>query len=119
MGHILIVENDADTRDYLALTITQSGHECIACSSAEEARAALDSWALDAALLDIQLPGEHGVSLCWDIRQQFPRMPIFIVSAQLRHWDSDDILHCGATDVFEKPDSVDRLLEAISQRIAS
>lgn len=119
MGHILIVEDDTDTLDYLVLIMAKAGLECIACGSAEEARAVLDSWALDAVLIDIQLPGEHGVSLCWDIRQQFPRMPIFIISAQLRYWEEDDLIHCGATGVFEKPIPVAQLLKAISQQTPS
>jgi len=56
------------------------GAEVIEASSAAEARAQLEHGA-EALLLDLHMEDSHGLSVLMDLRQDFPALPIAIVSA--------------------------------------
>lgn len=115
MALILVVEDDESARDFLRSVIQQTKHKGLILGSAEEARRAVRTIQPDLALLDINLPGDHGVSLCWELRQQFEDIPIIVMSALLEAWDEDDIKDCGANQTIAKPIVVSELLEMIRQ----
>jgi DNA-binding response OmpR family regulator len=115
MAHILVVEDDADTREYLVQLLASAGHESTTCSSAEEAEAVCYCRLPDLALLDIHLPRKHGVSLAWHLRRQAATLPIVIFSAVLDQWDQDDLWDCGANAILPKPCSADEVLRTLHQ----
>jgi DNA-binding NarL/FixJ family response regulator len=68
---------------------------------------------IDLILLDLSMPGVHGVSGLLYLRAQHPEVPVVIVSA------SDDVgtirqcLDCGASGFIPKSQPVERIREAI------
>ncbi len=113
MALILIVEDDDDSRG-LARTVVESiGHEAVSCGRAEEVEVVLQGRPPDMALLDINLPERHGVSLAWHLRTLHEDLPIIIVSAVLEHWEQDDLFDCGADLVVPKPYRIEQLQRAI------
>ncbi len=115
MALILVVEDDVDARDFLQAVVRKTGHNSLMLGSAEEAMRAIRTVQPDLALLDINLPGDSGVSLCWEIRQSFPEIPIVVMSALLEAWDEDDIRDCGANLTIAKPIDVRELLAVMEQ----
>lgn len=64
MAHILTVDDDADIRDMLGMHLRLAGHRCLSAGDASGARFMLAEEAkVDAALVDIMMPGEDGFSL--------------------------------------------------------
>jgi len=102
MAHILVVDDNEDVRELMAMLMTRDGHECTTCSSAEEAEALFACWQPDLAILDIHLPQRHGVELCWRLHRQYGHVPIVIMSAMLSEWEVDDLRDCGADAILEK-----------------
>jgi DNA-binding response OmpR family regulator len=115
MCHILIVEDNSDIQDYLSTIVSSEGYECATCSTAEEAEALMMCWKPDLALIDICLPRQHGVSLCWKIRQTYPDVPIAIISAVLESWDEEDLFDCGASAVIDKTIPVKEMIDSITK----
>ena len=110
MAHILVVEDDPATREYLGEILQMEGFECMVCSTAEEASVLCNCWSPDLAIVDINLPGKHGVTFSWEFKQQYPETPVLILSAVLGQWDTDDLCDCGANAILQKPCQVDALL---------
>ena len=118
MANILIVEDDPDLRQLFLQLLSQEGHDCTACGAAEDADEALAARPPDLAILDINLPGEHGVSLAWRIRQLHPSLPLIVTSAELEAWEREDIEDCGADRILEKPIPPDRLIALVREMLA-
>ncbi|GGC87461.1 response regulator [Vreelandella lutescens] len=54
-------------------------------------------------LLDVMLPGKDGLTLCREIRQQWPTLPIIMVTAKVEEVDRLLGLELGADDYICKP----------------
>ena len=54
-------------------------------------------------LLDVMLPGKDGLTLCREIRQQWPALPIIMVTAKVEEVDRLLGLELGADDYICKP----------------
>jgi len=63
-GRLLMVEDDADTREFLELLLLGAGLEVVQASSAEMALEWLREARPDLMLVDVSLPGMSGVSFC-------------------------------------------------------
>lgn len=53
-------------------------------TNADEALARVKEQAVDVALIDFNMPGTDGLSLAADLRQEWPTMPIAIISANVQ-----------------------------------
>lgn len=100
---VLLVEDEADARDLLSEVVRLEGGTPIGCAATSGVDALLETHQPCLAILDIRLPGEHGVCLAWRLRKRFSRLPIIVFSGQLHCWDTDDIQDCGADCILEKP----------------
>lgn len=67
--HVLVVEDDADTREFVALVLRQAGCRVTVVATAEEALVVLDRPSVDAVLVDQGLPGMSGTELCAAVRE--------------------------------------------------
>jgi signal transduction histidine kinase/DNA-binding response OmpR family regulator len=70
---VLIVDDNADAADSLAMLLSLAGHETEVAHNAHEALECLDSFRPDVALLDIGLPGMNGYELARCLRARRPR----------------------------------------------
>ena len=102
MVKILIIEDEPDLAELIALYSRNSGWEAIACHSAEEASGALRAADFDLVTLDINLPGQDGLHFLKQVRQTLA-CPVLVVSA--RETDDDIIqgLSLGADEYVTKP----------------
>lgn len=106
---LAIVEDEPDLLEVLAEYFTGAGFEVIACGSAEELRAALQGRRIHAAILDITMPGEDGLSLAAWLRGQGP-VGLILATALGRPIDRVVGLDGGADDYVVKPYDLRELL---------
>ncbi len=79
---VLIVDDDPDVLDQVALILEGAGHEVARAESAAEAEELLLSVRPDLAVVDVMM--EHpdsGIKLCHDIRRLHPDAPIILLTA--------------------------------------
>jgi len=69
---VLVVDDEADTRELVSTILAQSGAEVRAAESTAAALAALDEWQPDLLLSDIGMPGEDGYALIGKVRALSP-----------------------------------------------
>ena len=121
MVRVLVVEDEANIRDMIALNLRHAGMEVVEAESAEAALPLLaQKPGCDAAILDVMLPGMNGFSLCETIRRTDQQIGIIILSAKGQEQDKIRGLSIGADDYMTKPFSVSELLarvEALYRRV--
>lgn len=99
---ILIIDDDEEIRNIIAIYMKNEGYVPITAKDALEAFELLSSHKIDLIILDIMMPRMDGISACLKFRED-NNMPIIIISAK----DSDaDIIYglaSGADDYLTKP----------------
>ena len=118
---ILAVEDDESIRILLRDMLERSGHSV---DTAPNAKLALDALERDDSpdliLLDLNMPGMDGISLCKQIRQRpaTRETPILIVSAQDDLDSLRDAKAAGANDYIVKPIAYTELIITVRRLLA-
>jgi len=108
-NRVLIVEDNADMRNSLSQYLHGEGVEVVAVSSAEEAIDVVDEQELNAAVVDINLPGKSGFDLVEYIREQGHTFPLLAMTARETIDDKLRGFNLGLTDYIVKPFDVKEL----------
>ncbi len=112
MYKIMIVEDDASTRDELALLLQNEGYfPVLEVDFAEIAKQA-EQEKPDLILLDIGLPGRDGFSWCASL-QKNRKTPIIFVTSRNSSMDEIRALSLGGDDYITKPYNIPVLLARI------
>lgn len=100
---ILVVEDDPDIADMLAIHLLDEGYCVEHLADGDAASERLKRGGYDMLLLDIMLSGVSGLDLCRQARAQATYTPVIIISA--RGAESQRILglELGADDYIAKP----------------
>jgi CheY-like chemotaxis protein len=120
---ILVVDDEADARDLLAILLWQYGADVITASSAEAAMEALaqEGPHPDLIVSDIAMPGEDGNSLMRRVRaldpEQGGRIPAIAVTAFSRTEDRVQAMAAGFQMHLSKPVNTSELTHAITSII--
>jgi len=106
MAKILLVEDDADTRELVRLTLELDGHEVVEAASAEEGVAAAQESAPHLVLMDLSLAGEYdGLEATRRLRAdpRFDDTPIIALTAHALEGDREKSLAAGCDEHWTKP----------------
>ena len=117
---ILIVEDEAELAELLALNLADSGFATEICGNGRDAVDRVAAGSVDLVILDLSLPGLDGVEVCRRIRTQGPWVPILMLTARSSELDRVLGLEVGADDYLTKPFSVRELtarVRAVFRRI--
>ena len=109
---LLIVEDEADLAAIVADSAAAAGCEATCIAAGRAALAQLRTALPDLVVLDIQLPGMDGLSLCRAVRG-FSDVPIVMVTARVEEIDRLLGLDAGADDYVCKPFSPRELIARI------
>lgn len=110
---VLLVEDYADLRQALQESLQRLHHRVIALDCAEEVDAALAQTAVELGIVDLNLPGEDGLSLVKRLRQAYPDIGLIVISARNTTLDRVNSYHGGADLYLSKPVIQEELHAAI------
>lgn len=104
---ILIVEDNADIRQYLSEELGKSYH-ILKANNGEEALSIVKEQEIDLILTDVMMPVMDGLQLCKQIKQNLRtcHIPIIILSAKTDLKEQLEGLQVGADDYIPKPFSM-------------
>ena len=115
---ILIVEDSEAVRSAVRRALTARGHEIVEAATAADGRMAVDD-AIDAVVLDVNLPDGSGFDVCRALREGGTTIPILMLTARDAVADRVEGLDAGADDYLVKPFAtveLDARLRAIARR---
>jgi len=100
---ILIVDDEPDVREVLEEYLSAHGYKALTADGAAAARAIAASTPLDLALLDINMPGEDGLSLARHLRERYASIAVVMLTSAATVVDRIVGLELGADDYLPKP----------------
>jgi DNA-binding response OmpR family regulator len=110
---VLVVDDDCDIRQLVALRLRRHGLNVQTAANGIEALAMLEINRPNLVLLDIMMPGRDGFEVLADMREHGHDVPVVMLSALSRPSDVSRGLDLGANDYVVKPFSGDDLLERV------
>ncbi|MGH8181800.1 MAG: response regulator transcription factor [Steroidobacteraceae bacterium] len=119
---ILIIEDDADIADMLAVHLREEHYDIVHCARGDDGLRRLEQEDWDALILDLMLPGIDGLEICRRARAMPRYTPIIIISARSSETHRIVGLELGADDYLAKPFSVLELVarvKALLRRVAA
>lgn len=115
--HVLIVDDEADIRELLVLTLMRMGVEAVAARSVEEARSRLKEQAFDLCLTDMRLPDGDGLQVLSHIAADYGNTPVAVITAFGSTDNAVAALKAGAFDYIAKPIQLKQLRDVITSAL--
>ena len=117
MGRILIVDDDAESRDLLSEVLETNGYpqvEAVADGlAAREALARDDDCPI--IIADLHMPYESGLDLLRNLREQKAKHEIVLMSSFFSATERELARELGASALLDKPFRLSELLQIVSQ----
>ena len=102
---VLLIEDDVDIRDLIRHNLTREGYDVTGAEDGEEGLKLARKSNFDLLILDLMLPGMHGLDVCRAVREdeKLRGVGILIVTAKDEESDIVTGLELGADDYLVKP----------------
>jgi CheY-like chemotaxis protein len=111
---VLVVEDDATTRDLLLMVLTDEGYAAVGAADGERALA-LASEAVPALIvLDVRMPYMDGWAFLRAFRERHPQ-PVPVVVASALGINAEEAFALGAAALLPKPFELDDLLRVVRE----
>ena len=117
MYTILIVDDEANLLEVLAVALENMGYGTVTAETAEEALAVLEEREVHLVLSDLRLPGLNGRELMEKVKAANPDLPVVIMTAYASLKEAVEIIKEGAFDYTVKPFELDALEATIASAL--
>lgn len=118
-GLVLVVDDEPDVRKVVRMTLEKAGYEVIEAEDGEKAIEAIkkdeNPLLLDVAIMDIRMPKVNGVEAIAWFQQQFPRVPIIVLTGFPDVEMATSFLKHGVVDYLVKPVEAEKLKAAVAK----
>lgn len=116
---VWVIDDDSSIRWVLERALTQAGFKCTCFDNGQVALNTLDSSLQKPAVLisDIKMPEIDGLTLLNSVKNNYPTLPVIIMTA---HSDLDAAVSAyqkGAFDYIPKPFDVDEMVQLVERAI--
>jgi two-component system phosphate regulon response regulator PhoB len=101
--NVMVVEDEREIRELMALHLLRQGYKVTECGSAEEALNVASQNKFQIFVLDWMLPGLSGVDIVGQLKEKNPTSGILMVTAMAEPHDIVQGLDKGADDYVTKP----------------
>jgi two-component system response regulator PilR (NtrC family) len=108
-SNVLVIDDEADIRELLGMTLTRMGLQTDCVASTAEAFALLAKNSYDLCLTDMRLPDGDGLAVVDHVSKHHPSLPVAVITAHGSTENAVAALKAGAFDYLAKPVSLDQL----------
>ncbi|MBL8516814.1 MAG: sigma-54-dependent Fis family transcriptional regulator [Betaproteobacteria bacterium] len=115
--HVLVVDDEADIRELLVLTLMRMGIETDTASTCAEAFERLRERDYDLCLTDMRLPDGEGLDVLRHIAEQHGNTPVAVITAYGSTENAVAALKAGAFDYLSKPIQLKQLRDVINSAL--
>jgi two-component system, NtrC family, response regulator AtoC len=117
MNKVLIVDDELNMRLVLAAMLKKEGYSIASAADGREALQILKSSKIDVVVTDLKMPNLDGMGLLNSITEQYPEVPVIMITAHGSVATAVEALKKGALDYITKPFEQDELKGVISKAI--
>jgi two-component system alkaline phosphatase synthesis response regulator PhoP len=110
---VLVIEDDPDIADVVAMNLRDLGMRAERAADGREGLAKALAGGYDLVILDLMLPHVDGTTVCSRLRAKDPHLPILMLTARAEEPDRVLGLELGADDYVTKPFSVRELMARV------
>ena len=118
-GLVLVAEDEAQARRALCALLEEEGYRVLSVADGREAARLLEREPVDAALVDIRMPGMDGLALLEQLRDQRDAPPVLIMTAYGSSEIAIRAMALGAFDYLTKPIHFEELRIQLERAIES
>jgi DNA-binding NtrC family response regulator len=112
-GSILVVDDEEIMREILEALLTREGYDVRLASSGEEGLELARSLPLDAAIVDVMMPGMDGITLLDELKKLDDDLPVLMITAFASVENAIAAMKRGAFDYITKPFKNDEVLVVV------
>jgi two-component system chemotaxis response regulator CheY len=120
-GLILVVDDEHDVRKVVRMTLTRAGYDVIEAEDGEKAIQVINEGEnpllVDVIVIDIRMPKIDGVEAIYYFQQQYPRVPLIVLTAYPDMEMAIGLLKKGIVDYLVKPTEQENLLNSVAKAI--
>jgi two-component system response regulator PilR (NtrC family) len=113
----LIVDDEPDIRELLALTLGRMKIDCHTVANLREARARLAKHDYAFCITDMNMPDGNGLELVADIQRDFANVPVAVLTAYGSMETAVAALKAGAFDFVSKPLELGKLRDLVTHAL--
>jgi two-component system, NtrC family, response regulator PilR len=117
MKPVLIIDDEADIRELLDITISRMGIDTLTAGSVNQALEMLNVKDCALVLTDMKLPDGNGLDIIAHIQKQQPQTPVAMITAYGSMETAVQALKAGAFDFISKPVDIHQLRALVSNAI--
>lgn len=114
---VLVVDDEADIRELLGMTLVRMGLQCDCAASVAEARALLLANQYGLCLTDMRMPDGDGLEVVRHIEAEHPALPVAVITAHGSTENAVAALKAGAFDYLSKPVSLAQLRSLVKSAL--
>ena len=100
---VLIVDDDALVRSFLAMILREEGHVVVEAPNGKEALGRFMNTDFDLAITDLKMPGMSGLELMQECKKNKPDVHWIIITAYGSIGNAVEAIKAGASDYLTKP----------------
>jgi len=108
-SQVLVVDDEADIRELLGMTLTRMGLDAHCAGSTTEAYTLLGKHSYELCLTDMRLPDGDGLDVLEYVSKHHPNLPVAVITAHGSAENAVAALKAGAFDYLAKPVSLNQL----------
>jgi len=117
-GRILIVDDERSMREMLEIFLGREGYDTKSCGSVSDALSIMEKTpTFDLVISDINMPGLTGLDLLRKISENFPSLPVIMITAYGSPDSAVQAMKLGAVDYITKPFRIEEIKARISAAV--
>ncbi|HBF35323.1 TPA: hypothetical protein DDW35_12250 [Candidatus Sumerlaeota bacterium] len=116
-GTILVVDDEVVIRSMLSEILQEQGHVVVCVSDGETALQEMEKRPFDLVLSDLYMPGMSGIELLVQVKNQYPTLPVVVLTGQPSLDQAIAAMKKGASDFITKPFSIDYIHHVVQKNL--
>jgi DNA-binding response OmpR family regulator len=116
-ARVLVVDDELFFREAIREALAEAGHACLVAESGPEALERVREPHLGVVILDLEMPGMHGLDVLRRLRESHPLLRVIILSSHTEQEVVLAALRLGAADYLAKPLHEEELVLAVERAL--
>ena len=114
---VFVIDDDKSIRWILEKAFTKAGYDVNCYENTENIKKNIIKYAPNIIVSDIRMPGESGLEMLENVRREFPKIPIIIMTAFSDLESTVSSLQKGAYDYITKPFDIKEMISSVEKSL--